>query len=43
MYKICNRCLMDTSAIDIYFDKNGNCNFCSDFLEISNLLKKNNE
>ncbi len=43
MYKICNRCLMDTSAIDIYFDKKGNCNFCSEFLKISNLLKKNNK
>lgn len=35
MYKICNRCVMDSSAFDISFDKNGNCNFCNDFLEKS--------
>ncbi len=42
MYKICNRCLMDTSAIDIVFDNRGYCNFCSDFLKVSNLIKANN-
>lgn len=31
-YRICNRCVMDTSAPDISFDKDGNCNFCTDFL-----------
>ena len=32
-YKICNRCLMDTSAEEIYFDEQGNCQFCNDFLK----------
>ena len=31
-YRQCLRCVMDTSAIDIKFDKNGICNFCTDFL-----------
>jgi len=31
-YRICNRCVMDTTATEIYFDENGFCNFCSDFL-----------
>lgn len=30
--KICNRCVMDTSAGGITFDQEGNCNYCSDFL-----------
>ncbi len=34
---------MDTSAIDIKFDINGNCNFCTDFLETSNSIKNNNK
>jgi N-acetyl sugar amidotransferase len=32
-YKICKRCLMDTSAEEIYFDEQGNCQFCNDFLK----------
>ena len=32
-YKICNRCLMDTSAEEIYFDEQGNCQFCNNFLK----------
>lgn len=30
--KICNRCIMDSSASDISFDEQGNCNYCTDFL-----------
>ena len=37
--KQCNRCLMDTTADDIYFDKNGYCNFCTDL--IKKLAKRN--
>lgn len=32
-YQICTRCVMDTSAKSIVFDKNGACSFCTDFLE----------
>lgn len=31
-YKQCKRCVMDTTAQDMVFDKDGNCNFCNDFL-----------
>jgi len=31
-YQQCNRCVMDTTAQDIVFDEDGNCNFCSDFI-----------
>ena len=31
-YQICTRCVMDTSAIDITFNKEGICNYCSEFL-----------
>ena len=27
-FKICKRCVSDTTMPDIYFDKNGICNFC---------------
>lgn len=37
-YRICTRCVMDTSARDITFDENGICNFCSEFLENSSHL-----
>ena len=40
----CSRCLMNTSAEGIFFDKNNICNFCKDFeikLKKSNLLNKN--
>lgn len=30
-YKICARCVMDTSASDITFDAAGICNYCSEF------------
>lgn len=29
-YRICNRCVMDTTATEIKFDENGYCNFCTD-------------
>jgi N-acetyl sugar amidotransferase len=31
-YRICTRCVMDTSAADITFDKDGACNYCTEFL-----------
>jgi N-acetyl sugar amidotransferase len=31
-YRICNRCVMDTSDPDIVFDEQGNCNHCEDYL-----------
>ena len=30
-YQICNRCVMDTSDSDIFFDSKGVCNHCKDF------------
>lgn len=36
-YQICNQCVMDTSDPDIFFDNEGNCNHCNDF--ISNRAK----
>ena len=30
-YKICNRCIMDSSAINIKFNKNGFCSYCENF------------
>ena len=32
-YRICNRCVMDTSDVDISFDAEGNCNHCNNFFE----------
>lgn len=32
IYKICSRCVMDTTVPKITFDENGFCNHCSDFL-----------
>lgn len=32
-YRICNRCVMDTSDSDIVFDDDGNCNHCKDYLK----------
>lgn len=31
-YRMCNRCVMDTTAIDIDFDEKGVCNYCTEFL-----------
>ncbi len=33
IYKMCSRCIMDTTANDISFDEDGVCNFCRDFLK----------
>ena len=41
-HKICNRCVMDTSAEGIYFNEQGICNYCTVFLNKLNNLKKNN-
>jgi N-acetyl sugar amidotransferase len=32
-YNICKRCVMDTTAQNIAFDKDGNCNFCDSCIE----------
>ena len=42
---ICNRCIMDLSAVDISFDHKGNCNYCNEFIERSRavIFKKNSE
>ncbi len=32
---MCNRCIMDTTASEIVFDNNGNCNFCNDFKKLN--------
>ena len=29
-YRLCNRCVMDTTDMDIIFDENGYCNHCTD-------------
>lgn len=34
-YKMCTRCVMDTTASDINFDENGVCNYCTEFLKQS--------
>lgn len=34
-YQRCKRCVMDTGALDITFDVNGVCNYCTEFLERS--------
>jgi len=31
-YRVCTRCVMDTTATGIVFDENGICNYCTDFL-----------
>ncbi|MCS6956129.1 MAG: N-acetyl sugar amidotransferase [Candidatus Calescibacterium sp.] len=33
MYRICNRCIMDTTVPEIFFDHEGNCNFCNTYLK----------
>lgn len=34
-YQQCKRCVMDTSALEILFDQDGNCNFCNEFIRKS--------
>ncbi len=41
MYRICSRCVMDTSAPDITFDFSGVCSYCSDFTaSVAKLLSR---
>ncbi|PIE69226.1 MAG: ExsB family protein [Deltaproteobacteria bacterium] len=43
-YRMCSRCVMDTTAGDISFDENGVCNYCTEFLERSSkVLFKDSE
>ena len=37
--QICNRCIMDTTAAEIIFDKDGNCNYCNDLIKRINSNK----
>ncbi len=32
-YRICNRCVLDTSDPEIVFDEKGNCNHCNDYFD----------
>jgi len=41
-YKICKRCIMDTTAIDINFDEKGNCNYCNDLVNYNKKSYKKN-
>ncbi len=34
-YRICNRCIMDTSDPEITFDENGNCSHCNKALDLA--------
>lgn len=42
-YRICNRCVMDTSATDIEFDTQGNCNYCNEFIVKLSKTKKTSD
>ncbi|GHV88629.1 LPS biosynthesis protein WbpG [Spirochaetia bacterium] len=42
-YRICTRCVMDTSADDITFDENGYCNYCTDFINQLELFHSDSE
>jgi N-acetyl sugar amidotransferase len=39
-YRICNLCVMDTTAKEITFDDNGFCNFCTDALNRLSYFKQ---
>lgn len=34
-YKICNKCVLDTSVVDIIFDNKGVCNYCKKFEDVA--------
>ena len=34
-YKVCSRCVMDTSDNEITFDEEGICNHCREFDEVT--------
>ena len=38
--QVCKRCIMDTTASNIQFDRDGFCNYCHDFITRQNNLKK---
>ena len=40
--QICTFCVMDTTALDIKFDKNGQCNYCKEFKKKIKLKKVQN-
>lgn len=42
-YRICKRCVMDTSDPTITFDKNGFCNYCDEALKEKKLLPSSKE
>lgn len=33
-YLICNRCILDSSTPNIYFNSEGNCNYCCEFVDL---------
>src|SRR3972149_3504036 len=40
-YRMCSRCIMDTTAQDISFDENGVCSYCTNFLNLLNRVHFN--
>lgn len=41
-YRVCSRCVMDTSAVDITFDDHNYCNYCRSFIkQLSNTFVGN--
>lgn len=42
-YQVCSRCVMDTTDLEINFDKNGYCNHCTEFLNIRDKYKYQGE
>ena len=42
-YQVCERCVMDTTDMDITFDENGYCNHCTNAIAVNEHNKKNNE
>lgn len=41
-YQICTRCVLDTTAKEISFDKDGICNYCTDFIQRSSKILNEN-
>ena len=41
-YKVCNKCVMDTSDPNIKFDQRGVCNHCLEFENVTSKFKKFN-
>ena len=40
-FKICSKCVMNTTALDINFNEKGICNYCIDFEKKINEYNKN--